>query len=69
MSRSDLRRLLDDELHALSAPMRTLEEEARSFYEHPDSPALSVWANYPALTDAATPPDGTVTERASRPAS
>ena len=39
MSRSDLRRLLDDELDALAAPMRTLEEEARRFYEHPDSPA------------------------------
>jgi len=64
MGKSELRRLLEDELDALAEPMRALEEEARDFWRHPETPALSVWANFPALEDAPEPPTGGLTEQA-----
>ena len=64
MGKSDLRRLLEDELAALARPMRALEEEARDFWRHPDAPALAVWANFPAADNALPAPVGTVSEHA-----
>ena len=64
MNRSDLRRYLEDQLDALAEPMRAFESEARDFREHPGMPALSVWADFPALAEAPAPPPGNVTERA-----
>ena len=64
MGTSELRRLLEDELEALAEPMRSLGEEARDFWRHPETPALSVWANFPALEDAPEPPTGSLTEQA-----
>ena len=64
MGTSDLRRLLEDELDALREPMRSLGEEARDFWRHPETPALSVWANFPALEETPEPPAGSLTEQA-----
>jgi len=64
MDTSDLRRLLEDELDALAEPMRALVAGARDFWRHPETPALSVWANFPALEEAPEPPTGSLTEQA-----
>jgi len=64
MGTSDLRRLLEDELAALAEPMRALVAGARDFWRHPETPALSVWANFPALEEAPEPPAGSLTEQA-----
>jgi len=64
MGGSDLRRLLEDELDALAGPMGALAEGARDYWRHPETPALSVWANFPALGDSPEPPTGSLTEQA-----
>ena len=64
MPKTELRRLLEDELEALAEPMRALQAEARDFWRCPDAPALAVWGNLPSLTGAPEPLPGTLTERA-----
>lgn len=64
MAKTELRKLLEDELAALAEPMRSLGEEARDFWRHPETPALAVWANFPALEEAPEPPTGSLTEQA-----
>ena len=39
--KSDLWRLLDDELESLAGPMRKFEKEARDFWEHPADPQVT----------------------------
>ncbi len=64
MAKSELRKLLDDELDALAEPMRTLTQAARDFWRHPEAPQLAVWANFPPAAMAPDPPVGTLTEEA-----
>ena len=63
MARSELRRLLEDELAALEEPMRELEAAARAFWLHPETASLAVWGQLPVLREIPEPPPGTLSER------
>ncbi len=62
MAKSELRRLLAAELDAIARAMRHVEETATEFWEHPETPRLSIWGDFPAAGGILPHPPGSVSQ-------
>ena len=63
MRKSELRRVIDDEIAAVEDCMASLQWEARDFWLHPEASALSVWTQLPVVEDTKPKLDGTPGEQ------